>query len=134
MRQKADGMRALRRGWTTGACAAAATRADYEALTTGSCPDPVEIRLPSGAWTAFAIVTFETGEGAIIAWVVKDAGDDPDVTHGTLLKATVGSGLPGGSVPRRRRRWHGDQARSSDSAGRTGHQSRPAGDNALSRQ
>ena len=90
--------RPLRRGWTTGACAAAATRAAYEALVTGICPDPVEIRLPSGTRTAFAIATFEAGESAATAGVIKDAGDDPDVTHGALLKATVRAGLPGSGV------------------------------------
>ena len=90
--------RPLRRGWTTGACATAATRAAYEALVTGSCPDPVEIRLPSGARTAFAIATFEADEGAATAGVIKDAGDDPDVTHGALVKATVRAGLPGSGV------------------------------------
>ncbi|MEZ5801778.1 MAG: cobalt-precorrin-5B (C(1))-methyltransferase, partial [Nitratireductor sp.] len=38
----------LRRGWTTGACATAATRAALTALVTGHFPDPVSIRLPKG--------------------------------------------------------------------------------------
>ncbi len=38
----------LRRGWTTGACATAATKAAYTALLTGAFPDPVSIRLPKG--------------------------------------------------------------------------------------
>ncbi len=90
--------RPLRRGWTTGACATAATRAAFEALVTGTCPDPVSIRLPNGTRTTFVIATFQVQDGAATAGVVKDAGDDPDVTHGALVKATVrrgglGSGL-----------------------------------------
>ncbi len=90
--------RPLRRGWTTGACATAATRAAYEALVTGTCPDPVEIRLPGGKHVAFAIACFERGEASATAGVIKDAGDDPDVTHGALIRATLRAGAPGSGV------------------------------------
>jgi cobalt-precorrin-5B (C1)-methyltransferase len=90
--------RPLRRGWTTGACATAATRAAYQALVTGQCPDPVEIRLPSGARVAFAIASFERDATSATAGVVKDAGDDPDVTHGALIRAQVAGGAPGSGV------------------------------------
>lgn len=90
--------RPLRRGWTTGACAAAATRAAYEALITGECPDPVEIRLPSGLRIAFAVACFERTQTSAVAGVVKDAGDDPDVTHGALIKAAVNAAPPGSGV------------------------------------
>ena len=43
----------LRRGWTTGACAAAATKAAYLALLTGRFPDPVSVRLPGGEQPRF---------------------------------------------------------------------------------
>lgn len=90
---------ALRRGWTTGACATAATRAAFEALATGGPPpDPVEIALPSGKRVAFALATFERGEDFAGAGVVKDAGDDPDVTHGALICARVRRGAPGAGV------------------------------------
>ncbi|MDD9925893.1 MAG: cobalt-precorrin-5B (C(1))-methyltransferase, partial [Rhodospirillaceae bacterium] len=46
---------ALRRGWTTGACAAAAARAAYQALLTGDFPDPVTIRLPKGETPSFSL-------------------------------------------------------------------------------
>jgi cobalt-precorrin-5B (C1)-methyltransferase len=85
----------LKRGWTTGTCATAATRAAYEALITGECPDPVEIGLPSGARVSFAVAIFEALDGGATAGIVKDAGDDPDVTHGALIKATVRAGAPG---------------------------------------
>jgi cobalt-precorrin-5B (C1)-methyltransferase len=89
---------ALRRGWTTGACATAATRAAYEALLTGSFPDPVAIALPSGDRPAFSLALEEQGDGFARAGVVKDAGDDPDVTHGALVVATVRQGSPGAGV------------------------------------
>ncbi|MEV4624777.1 cobalt-precorrin-5B (C(1))-methyltransferase [Micromonospora sp. NPDC049523] len=79
----------LRYGWTTGACATAATTAAYTALLTGSFPDPVEITLPKGQRPAFALAREELGDGRAFAGVVKDAGDDPDVTHGALVCATV---------------------------------------------
>jgi cobalt-precorrin-5B (C1)-methyltransferase len=88
----------LRRGWTTGACATAAVRAAYEALITGECPDPVEITLPGGGKAAFAVAFFERGADTATAGVVKDAGDDPDVTHGALVKAKLWHGPPGSSV------------------------------------
>ncbi|MGD9542562.1 MAG: cobalt-precorrin-5B (C(1))-methyltransferase [Methylocystis sp.] len=91
--------RPLRRGWTTGACATAAARAAFEALMTGAPPpDPVEIALPSGKRVAFALATFERGEDFARAGVVKDAGDDPDVTHGALVRACVRRGAPGAGL------------------------------------
>jgi cobalt-precorrin-5B (C1)-methyltransferase len=89
----------LRRGWTTGACATAATRAAFEALVTGAPPpDPVEIALPSGKRVAFALAEFARGEDWTRAGVVKDAGDDPDVTHGALIRATLRRAAPGAGV------------------------------------
>ena len=90
--------RPLRRGWTTGACATAAARAAFAALRTGAFPDPVEIVLPGGQRPAFALALAEQGEGYARAGVVKDAGDDPDVTHGALVIATVRPGAPGTGV------------------------------------
>ncbi len=86
----------LRRGWTTGACATAATKAAYEALLTGRFPDPVSITLPRGEQPSFALAIEETGEGWCRAGIVKDAGDDPDVTHGALVSARLRL-LPAGS-------------------------------------
>jgi cobalt-precorrin-5B (C1)-methyltransferase len=90
--------RPLKRGWTTGTCATAATRAAYEALVTGESPDLVEVELPRGARVSFAVAVFESFEGGATAGIVKDAGDDPDVTHGALIKATVRAGAPGSGV------------------------------------
>ncbi|QKW09079.1 cobalt-precorrin-5B (C(1))-methyltransferase [Streptomyces sp. NA04227] len=143
----------LRPGWTTGACATAATTAAYTALLTGEFPDPVTITLPKGQTPAFALAveeigapggpgeprepgepgapektTAKTADGAAdkaavgvpdkaaeatgdgfaepegpagsfaMAGVVKDAGDDPDVTHGALVRATVRPGPAGSGV------------------------------------
>jgi len=88
----------LRYGWTTGACATAATAAAYTALLTGDFPDPVTIELPKGRRPAFALDRHELGPDSATAGVVKDAGDDPDVTHGALILATVRHGEPGGGV------------------------------------
>ncbi len=80
---------ALRRGWTTGACATAATKAAYTALLTGNFPDPVTITLPKGETPAFALALQESGKGWARAGIIKDAGDDPDVTHGATIIVTV---------------------------------------------
>ncbi|HUI18630.1 MAG TPA: cobalt-precorrin-5B (C(1))-methyltransferase [Alphaproteobacteria bacterium] len=89
---------ALRRGWTTGACATAAAKAAYTALLTRSFPDPVTITLPRGERPAFVLAREELGAGFARAGVVKDAGDDPDVTHGALVLATVREGPAGSGV------------------------------------
>jgi cobalt-precorrin-5B (C1)-methyltransferase len=96
--ERAGLKRPLRRGWTTGTCAAAASRAACQALLTSVFPDPVEVALPGGARPAFALAFTEMGAGFARAGVVKDAGDDPDVTHGALVVATVRLGKPGSGV------------------------------------
>jgi cobalt-precorrin-5B (C1)-methyltransferase len=88
----------LRSGWTTGACATAATTAAYTALLTGEFPDPVTITLPKGQQPSFALAREELGEGWAMAAIVKDAGDDPDVTHLALVGSTVRHGPPGSGV------------------------------------
>ena len=85
---------ALRRGWTTGACATAAAKAALSALATGRFPDPVQITLPRGRQVAFALAREHLGDGQASAAVIKDAGDDPDVTHGALVVASVRLGAP----------------------------------------
>jgi len=79
----------LRQGWTTGACATAATRAAFTALITGKFPDPVTITLPKGQTPAFALAREERNEDWARASIIKDAGDDPDVTHQALITSTV---------------------------------------------
>ena len=79
----------LRRGWTTGACAAAAARAAYTALLENEFPDPVTITLPGGQRPAFSLARHALTEESAEAAIVKDAGDDPDVTHGALVVVRV---------------------------------------------
>ena len=88
----------LRTGWTTGACATAATKAALTALITGEFPDPVTIRLPRGEEPAFALSLEALGDGYAMAGIVKDAGDDPDVTHGATVVASVRALAPGSGV------------------------------------
>ncbi|MCW3819501.1 cobalt-precorrin-5B (C(1))-methyltransferase [Micromonospora sp. DR5-3] len=81
---------ALRTGWTTGACATAATKAALTALVTGVPQRAVEIGLPAGRRVSFAVARCDVEPARRAeAVVVKDAGDDPDVTHGAELTATV---------------------------------------------
>jgi cobalt-precorrin-5B (C1)-methyltransferase len=88
----------LRRGWTTGACATAAARAAYHALLTGAFPDPIAIRLPRGQQPRFSLALKELAGDRATAGVIKDAGDDPDVTHGALITATVRHAPAGSGV------------------------------------
>ena len=86
----------LRRGWTTGACATAATKAALIRLWGGEFPDEVGITLPRGETPVFALADCAAGEGWAEAAITKDAGDDPDVTHGALIRARVAAS--GGGV------------------------------------
>ena len=88
----------LRKGWTTGACATAATRAAYEALLTGTFPDPVTIELPRGERPSFPLARAVIDGACAEAAVVKDAGDDPDVTDGATIVARVAQAGPGTGV------------------------------------
>lgn len=90
--------RPLRRGWTTGACATAAAKAAFQALLTGTFPDPVTIRLPRGETPAFVLNRTAQAEDWARASIIKDAGDDPDVTHQAEIVATVRLGESGSGV------------------------------------
>jgi cobalt-precorrin-5B (C1)-methyltransferase len=93
--------RPMRSGFTTGACAAAATRAALLALIEQRPPREVTIRLPAGTPVTFALhaCTITPMEGS--ASVIKDAGDDPDVTHGAEICARVSWGDQPGVTFRR---------------------------------
>lgn len=80
----------MRTGYTTGACATAATRAAMLALLNGQAPTSVTIILPIGEKATFSVHRCEHhADSSITASVIKDAGDDPDVTHGAEICATV---------------------------------------------
>ncbi|HXA63260.1 MAG TPA: cobalt-precorrin-5B (C(1))-methyltransferase CbiD, partial [Streptosporangiaceae bacterium] len=81
--------KALRAGWTTGSCASAAAKAATLLLRGQEVPGYVEIGLPSGNRVTFAVESCSVSGGRASAVVVKDAGDDPDVTHGAHVTATV---------------------------------------------
>jgi cobalt-precorrin-5B (C1)-methyltransferase len=81
--------RGMRTGYTTGACATAAARAAAIALRTGQAVTRVTIRLPAGVDATFKIESCELAEGRVRCAVIKDAGDDPDATHGAEIAATV---------------------------------------------
>jgi cobalt-precorrin-5B (C1)-methyltransferase len=80
----------LRTGWTTGTCAAAAAKAAARALLTGEPQSRVDVKLPSKGderRVAFDVERCEVRGSWAEAVIVKDAGDDPDVTHGAHLTA-----------------------------------------------
>jgi cobalt-precorrin-5B (C1)-methyltransferase len=78
----------LRTGFTTGTCASAAAKAAAVGLSSGIRPVEVEVGLPGGARVCFPVEAGPSG-AASEAVVVKDAGDDPDCTHGARLTALV---------------------------------------------
>lgn len=83
--------RGMRTGYTTGACATAATRAALLAMLEGYAPTTVTILLPIGQQVTFEVHRCSpTAVGPVMASVIKDAGDDPDVTHGAEICSTVG--------------------------------------------
>lgn len=88
----------LRTGFTTGACATAAAKAAASALVSGDFPNPVGITLPRGQRPEFTLADTARGHGWAQAVVQKDAGDDPDVTHGAMISAKVRHGEPGHGV------------------------------------
>ena len=90
-----DETKQLRTGWTTGACATAATKAAFQALITGSFESSVTITLPKGQTPTFDLVETNLTADSASAGIVKDAGDDPDVTHGATIIATVSKGGQG---------------------------------------
>ncbi len=83
-----DGKR-LRRGFTTGTCAAAASKAAALMLLTGGTLSSVKITTPSGAELSIPVTDIRRGEGFVSCGVIKDSGDDPDVTNGLTFYSEV---------------------------------------------
>ena len=79
----------MRRGYTTGANATAAAKAALLALITQERVASVEIPLPIGETVAFRMESCEVEPERAVCGVIKDAGDDPDATHGALILAEV---------------------------------------------
>lgn len=78
-----------REGYTTGACAAAAAQAACRLLERDQRADTVAVRSPLGFDIAIPINRLQYRDGQATAGVIKDGGDDPDVTHGAEVLVTV---------------------------------------------
>ena len=83
-----DGKR-LRLGYTTGSCAAAAAKAAAWMLLTGHRREHVSLDTPKGIRLELTVREITMGAEAVSCAIEKDSGDDPDVTRGTLIFATV---------------------------------------------
>ena len=82
--------RGMRTGFTTGANAAAASKAATLVLLTGEPVEEVTIRLPIGKDATFQVHRVQViDERKVMCSAIKDGGDDPDVTHGAEICATV---------------------------------------------
>lgn len=81
--------KALRYGYTTGTCATAAAAAAAEMLLTGRRVDRVRVTLPGGEVVELDTVRPEVTQDFARCGIIKDAGDDPDVTHGMEILAEV---------------------------------------------
>ena len=79
----------LRSGLTTGSCATATSLAAARLLLTGQQSDAVEITLPKGKQVQMRLEFCRRDGERAEAGTIKDAGDDPDVTHGALLYSQV---------------------------------------------
>ncbi|WP_027136411.1 cobalt-precorrin-5B (C(1))-methyltransferase [Geminicoccus roseus] len=98
MEPRAGEPKELRRGWTTGTCATAAAKAAFSALAGAGFPDPVTVSLPRGGTVSLKLADARLGDDDVFAAVVKDAGDDPDVTHGCRVEVLVRRGPPGSGI------------------------------------
>lgn len=79
----------LHTGFTTGSCATAAAKAALTALVSGKKLNEVYFKIPEGETMKMPVESVEINGGSATASVVKDAGDDPDVTDGCRISATV---------------------------------------------
>jgi len=79
----------LRSGLTTGSCATATSLAAARLLLTGQCDDAVSITLPKGKVVQMRLEFCRLVGERAEAGTLKDAGDDPDVTHGALLYSQI---------------------------------------------
>ncbi len=83
-----DGKR-LRLGYTTGTCAAAASKAAAWMLLTGKLLRHIGVSTPGGMDVSLELKDIQTDENAVSCAVIKDSGDDPDVTNGMYIYARV---------------------------------------------
>ena len=83
------GTETLRRGWTTGSCAAAASQAAAILLLTGSAPAEIRLLTPGGVTFNLPVEQASLHDGEAVCAVRKDAGDDPHITNGVLISSAV---------------------------------------------
>jgi len=79
----------LRSGFTTGTCATAAVAAACETLLGGCRVENISVTLPGGSTVSFPVERTDFAGECVICGIRKDAGDDPDVTHGLVIEASV---------------------------------------------
>lgn len=84
-----SGQKKLRCGYTTGTCAASAAKASAMLLLSGQIPSEVMLKLPSGEQITIEVSSVLKNEATAVSSVVKDSGDDPDVTNGIIIFAEV---------------------------------------------
>ncbi|WP_028828764.1 cobalt-precorrin-5B (C(1))-methyltransferase CbiD [Proteocatella sphenisci] len=89
-----QGQKSLRRGYTTGSCSAAATKAALLMMMSGQRCDTVKIDTPKGIELNLEVHNQEYSPNEACCSIIKDAGDDPDATHGLHIFSKVSS--PGG--------------------------------------
>ena len=89
----------LRLGYTTGSCAAAASKAAAYMLLSGRRKERITLQTPGGITLELDIEDIKTGENTVSCAVRKDAGDDPDITDGALVYSAVSySSVPGVAI------------------------------------
>jgi len=79
----------MRRGYTTGSCAAAASKAAAVMLLSGEETDTIRLDTPKGITLTLEVLDILRGPGYARCAIRKNSGDDPDDTNGTLVYATV---------------------------------------------
>ena len=79
----------MKKGFTTGSCAAAAAKAAAYMLLGGKRKDSIKIVVPAGVSYVTDIEDISLGNDQVSCAVRKDAGDDPDITNNILIYATV---------------------------------------------
>ena len=84
--------RRLEQGYTTGTCAQAAAKAAALYLFTGKKQDFIEVEIPAGKLLKIKIKSLEKYDGYAECSIIKESGDDPDVTNGIEIKAAVYKG------------------------------------------
>lgn len=89
MENVVQGQKSLRRGYTTGSCSAAATKAALLMMMSGERCDTVRIDTPKGIELSLEVSDQEYSPFEASCSIIKDAGDDPDATHGLCIFSTV---------------------------------------------